>query len=125
MKTIESIRKDLKEIRYYSMYQKDINQALLICPRHEVVEKIKYYNRVIEFAPLQLYHIYFKLYIEGHTQESLAKYLQVTPEYVYKLHMRLLHFFNAIFSFENKYNEAKAYQNSKMEEMRKALAESN
>lgn len=104
MKTTDIIRKELKEIRYYSMYQKDIDKALNFCPNHEVVDLVQIYNRAIGFAPLQLYHIYYKLYIKCHTQESLANDLKLTPEYVYRLHAKLVQFFYSIFNFEYKSN---------------------
>ena len=104
MKTIPLIRKELKEIRYYSMYRKDIDKALDFCPKHEVVDLLQTYNRAIEFAPIQLYHIYYKLYIKCHTQESLANDLKLTPEYIYKLHAKLIQFFYSIFNFECKHN---------------------
>lgn len=90
---IENIRKDLKDIRYYYSYRNDILNAVEFCGESKFTDKVKLYNRIISHAPINLYHLYYNLYISGYTQEALSNKLCYSLEYVSRLNSKLLLFF--------------------------------
>ena len=92
MLTLATIRKDLKEIRYYYARKKLFEEAFESTGVNEIVSKAKRYTEVIVFASPKLYDLYVSLYINNHTQESLARELCYTPEYVQMLNKKLLKF---------------------------------
>lgn len=93
MKTLESIRSDLKEIRYYYSRKKVFDEAKVITGKINSIEsKANTYNLAAQNASPKLYDLYYSLYAQSHTQESLAEALGYTPEYIQMLHKQLLLF---------------------------------
>lgn len=92
MITLNEIRKDLKEIRYYYLRKKMFDEAFESTGVNTVVEKVKKYNALAVTATPKLYDLYVSLYIRNHTQESLSDELGYTPEYMQMLNKRLLKF---------------------------------
>lgn len=86
------IRQDLKFIQKYYIHKKQLDNAETIEAMH-FIYKIKIYNQLIRFAPPMLCLLYKSLYIEGHTQESLAAKSCYAIEYISKLNLRLISFF--------------------------------
>ena len=89
---LETIRADLKEIRYYYTRKDIFDEATKIVGGNNILEKVERYNRVVCHAPPLLYDLYVGLYIKGNTQEALSVELGYTPEYVQMLHKKLLLF---------------------------------
>ena len=90
--TLNEIRRDLKEVRYY-YYRKDVlDKAFKSVSQNNVVEKVNKYNDIVKGAPPQLYDVYISLYTMNLTQEALSVELGYTPEYVQMLNKKLLKF---------------------------------
>ncbi len=90
--SIEDIRKDLKDIRFYYTYRKDLLEASKIIYENELVIKIDVYNKAMIYAPILLYHIYHGLYIQSNTLQSLANKLCFSYDYIQKLNRKLVSF---------------------------------
>lgn len=93
MITISTIKKDLKDIRYYFSRKELFEKALLDVGANEVLEKIKIYNDVVRSASPKLYDIYVSLYLSNLTQENLSEILGYTSEHISRLNSQLLNFF--------------------------------
>ena len=92
MKTLTEIRNDLKEIRYYYTRKNDIDNSFRFTGTSALLDVVNLYNNQIRFAPLRLYDIYSSLYIENHTQESLAVKFGCSTENIQKSHKKLLEY---------------------------------
>jgi len=92
MLSLDVIRNDLKDIRYYYARKKMFDEAFASTGINEVVQKAKKYNDIISSAPPRLYDMYVSLYIKNHTQESLSNELCYTAEYIQMLNKQLLIF---------------------------------
>lgn len=93
MKTVDEIRKDLNDIRYfYSRTKKLMNQASSFgdCDTAELVKK---YSQVVRHASPKLFDLYVCLYVNNLTQESTAEYFCCSREYIAKLSKSLILFF--------------------------------
>ena len=92
MLTLNQIRKDLKEIRYYYSRRKTLDSIFTDILHKAVQNTIQKYNEAISEAPLQLYDLYVNLYVMYHTQESLSEEWRYTPYHIYCLNKKLLLF---------------------------------
>ncbi len=90
--SIADIRKDLKDIRFYYTYRKDLLEASKIIYENELVNKIDIYNKAMICAPILLYHIYYGLYIQSNTLQSLANKLCFSYDYIQRLNNKLVSF---------------------------------
>ncbi|MCM1295584.1 MAG: hypothetical protein NC311_08575 [Muribaculaceae bacterium] len=91
MITLNEIREDLKDIRYYYLRKPMFEEALKFTGRmNEIKGKVDMYNEIMLKAQPRMYDLYYSLYIRNHTQESLSEELGYTPEYIQKLNKRLL-----------------------------------
>lgn len=99
--TLNEIRQQLKTIRLYYMHKAKFDEAFEALP-HKVKELAEQYAAIISCAPLDLYMIYCKLYVDGLTQEATAEELNYCPEYIRQKNKRLLLF------FQKKLNEREA-----------------
>ena len=79
MKSLEEIREDLKDIRYYYSKQKMFDHGVV---QNDVVEKATKYNEAMKKAPVRLYDLYVSLYINNNTQAALAFDWDVSCEYI-------------------------------------------
>ena len=93
--TIEEIKNDLKNIRYYYSRRNTLDKSLNDIGVTEVLKKIEKYNQLICGAPARLIDIYYSLYHENNTQDSLACKLGYTPAYVYRLNKKLIDYLYA------------------------------
>lgn len=82
MKTLDKIREDLKEIRYYYSRQHYFDEAAKKVGTSTVLDKVHRYNMAICSAPPLLYDLYTGLYVRNLTQESLSAEMYYTPEYI-------------------------------------------
>lgn len=92
MKTLDELREDLKEIRYYYARKQAMENGFLSTGKNEVVKKVERYNTAMKIAPIRLYDIYVGLYLNNYTQEAYSMELNYTPEYIQRLNKQLLKF---------------------------------
>ena len=89
--TLNEIRQQLKTIRLYYMNKARFSAAFDTLP-HSVTELAATYAAIINSAPLDLYLIYYELYIKGLTQETAAADLNYCTEYIRQKNKKLLLF---------------------------------
>lgn len=92
--TIEKIRKDLKNIRTYYADREVLDAAFRILP-HRVKGLVDFYAKMISEVPLELYKVYYELYVRGLTQEAAAEELNYCTEYVRMKNKELLMYFQS------------------------------
>ena len=90
--TIDEIRADLREIRYYYSKQKVFDSAAKTVSRSSVMDTVDIYNEVIKFAPARLYDLYIALYVQNNSQEALAYDWGFSAEYIRRLNKQLYGF---------------------------------
>ncbi len=93
--TNEDIRGNLKNIRFYYSYIKDFKNDWAKFDNN-LINTVNLYNSIIRKAPIRLYHMYYELYIENHTQHSLANKLCYCEGYIQQLNRKLI-----LFLYEN------------------------
>ena len=89
---LKQIREDLKNIRYYFARKELLDKAIQCSGKSDLLTKIETYNIAMQSAPPKLLDVYYSLYIQNHTQESLADELGFTNDYIYRLNKNLLKF---------------------------------
>ncbi len=89
--TTEEIRNELKTIRLYYADKAKMDAAFQVLP-HKTADLVRSYAEVIRNVPLDLYRIYFELYVKGLTQESAAEKLNYCCEYVRMKNKKLLEY---------------------------------
>ena len=99
--TLNEIRRELKTIRLYYTNRARFSAAFESLP-HSVTELADRYAAMVNFAPLDLYLIYYELYVKGLTQEAAAEELNYSTEYIRQKNKRLLLF------LQQKINEKEA-----------------
>ena len=92
MITLQQIRADLREIRYYYLNKARMDEAFQTTGRNEIMDLVEKYHKAIKMAPIKLYDLYAGLYIKGYTQEAYSIVVNYTPEYIQMLHKQLLQF---------------------------------
>ena len=92
MLTLNKIREDLKEIRYYYSRKElfDTHSGCIV--PNAILEKAHRYNEAVRTAPPRLYDIYVRLYIKNYTQEGLGDELGYTLQHINSLNKKLLLF---------------------------------
>jgi len=103
MISLEKIREDLKDIRYYYARTHIFDTAKSNVGLNKILDKVEIYNQAILSAPPRLFDLYVCLYTMGYTQEALSAELGFTPEYVQMQHKKMLLFLQA--KFEEKQGE--------------------
>lgn len=92
MVSLNKIRDDLKEVRYYYARKELFDETFKSISANTILEKVYRYNDAIRTAPLRLYDLYVCLYTKNYTQAALAIELDYTTEYIQMLHKKLLLF---------------------------------
>ena len=100
--TLDAIRKELKEVRYYYGRRAIFDKALREVGNKNMMDLVKKDNDAVRTARPKHYDIYISLYVNYHTQEQLSEELNYSPDYVRKLNKDLLKF------LQNKLNEQEA-----------------
>ena len=103
--TINQIKEDLKNIKYYYGRKKVFDNAFSSTGENDIIATLKKYNSVVVSAPPKLYDIYVSLYVNNHTQESLSNELGYTPEYIFRRNKELVKFLNKKFNEGENKNE--------------------
>ena len=98
MLSLDIIRKELKDVRYYYSRKEIFDLDISYLGANDVLEKVKKYNTAIQSAPPRLYDLYICLYIRNYTQGSLSLELGYTAEYIQMLHKKLLIFLQSYLS---------------------------
>ena len=97
MKTMQEVRQDLNEIRYYYSKQKLFDSTAQSVVGNAVLEKVQRYNRAMKNAPPRLYDVYISLYIQNNTQAALAYDWDFTPDYIKQLNRQLCEYLVTVF----------------------------
>ena len=92
MFSVATIRKDLKDIRYYYSRKEIFDKAEYCVGKNEMLKKIDIYNKAVCLASPQLYDLYVSLYLHNNTQESLSEILGYSFEYISRLNTKLVKF---------------------------------
>lgn len=103
MNTVNSIREDLKNIKYYYSRKAVFDKVVNYVGESEFTKKIELYNTAIKLASPRLYDLYISLYLGNETQESLADKLGYASEYISRLNSQLVRFFLKEFKKEESY----------------------
>ena len=103
MISLEKIREDLKDIRYYYARKHIFDTVKGNVGLNKILDKVEIYNQAILSAPPRLFDLYVCLYTMGYTQEGLSAELGFTHEYVQMQHKKMLLFLQA--QFEEKQDE--------------------
>ena len=90
--TLNEIRADLQEIRYYYSHKEMFDSAISITGGNAILEKVKRYNEAATKAPLRLYEIYIELHVNDKTQEGFADERNYSAGYIQQLNKELLRF---------------------------------
>jgi len=85
MLTIQQIREDLNDIRFYYSKQKAIDYASKTVVQSSVVDKVNKYNQAVKDAPVRLYDLYISLYVQNNTQAALAYDWDCSERYIAKM----------------------------------------
>ena len=89
--TLNEIRQQLKTIRLYYTSKARFSAAFDTLP-HSVTGLAERYAKMVNGAPLDLYLVYYELYVLGLTQEAAAVALNYRTEYIRQKNKRLLLF---------------------------------
>lgn len=89
MKSIESIREDLREIRYYYSMKSVFDSASNTVKPIALLSKVQRYHEIMENAPARLFVIYVSLYVNNNSQATLAEDWGYSREYVKELNQQL------------------------------------
>ena len=89
--TLNEIRQQLKAIRLYNTNKARFSAAFDTLP-HSVTELAEKYAKMMKGAPLDLYFVYYELYVKGLTQEAAAEEMNFCTEYIRQKNKRLLLF---------------------------------
>lgn len=98
MVTMQAIREDLKEIRYYYSKQKLFDSASKCVVESSVLEKVNRYNQAVKNAPARLYDLYISVYTQNNTLFAMTYEWDYCYDYIKQLNKQLceflLHYFN-------------------------------
>ena len=92
MLTLDKIREDLKEVRYYYSRKKLFDEHSGSISPNAVLEKVQRYNDAVKNAEPKLYDTYVCLYVKNYTQEGMGDELGYTLQHIKALNKRLLLF---------------------------------
>lgn len=92
MKTLQEIRADLMEIKFYYANEKEIIEASKITGLRRLAETVKEYNEAISNAKGQLYMLYVALYVHNNSQMVVADDWNCSVDYIKRLNKQLLQY---------------------------------
>ncbi len=95
MITLQQIRDDLKEIRYYMSRKAVFDKSAESVGQNAIETKMGLYNSIVCNASPRLYDLYVSLYLENNTQESLSETLGYSVVHIGRLNGQLLKFLQA------------------------------
>ena len=92
MISLERVRRDLKDIRYYYARKAVLESVKGDVGINKVRSMVDRYNKIILNAPLYLFDLYVCLYVKGYTQDKMAVELNVSSQYVHSQNKKLVEF---------------------------------
>lgn len=92
MKSLNEVKKELKQIRFYYANKKDIEKFSESVGENYIVNIVKQYNEAVCNAPIQLYYLYCCLYLNNNSQEVVAEDWSYSVKYIQKLNKALCEF---------------------------------
>lgn len=98
MVTMQAIREDLRQIRYYYSKKKAFEDAAKYVIPSSVLEKVDRYNQAVKDAPPRLYDIYVALYVQNNTQAALAYEWDYCNDHIKRLNKQLCEYFFKVFN---------------------------
>lgn len=93
MITIEIIKRELEDIRYYYSRRDMFDKAFDSVGKNAIVQTVNRYNETICTAPPKIYEMYVSLYVQCCTYEAAAEALCYSVNYVYKTNKKIVNFF--------------------------------
>ena len=93
MITIETIKTELANIRYYHARKDSFDKAFDSVGQNGILDTVNRYNQVICTAPPRIYEMYVCLYVQCCTYEAAAETLCYSVNYVYKTNKKIVDFF--------------------------------
>lgn len=90
--TLNQIRDDLKEIRYYYSMKELFDSAANTVKPIALLDKVGRYNEAMKTAPGRLFIVYVSLYVQNNSQTALADDWGFTREYIKDLNQKLVEF---------------------------------
>ena len=87
--TLEDVKADLRELRYYYARQRDLDGASRLVGKSKIAEKAERYNAAVRKAPVKLYDLYISLYVNNNTQLVVALDWDCTVDYIKQLCYKL------------------------------------
>ena len=93
MITIETIKRELEDIRYYYARRDMFDKAFDSVGKNTILQTVHRYNEAICSAPPKVYEMYVSLYIQCCTYEAAAEALCYSVNYVYKTNKKIVNFF--------------------------------
>ena len=92
MISLNEIREDLRDVRFYYMRKKVFDANAKSVGVNAIQKKVDKYNSVVQTAPPRLYDLYIGLYVEGNTQQGYSIELGYTEKHIQKQNKELLLF---------------------------------
>lgn len=92
MKTLQEIREDLAEIKFYYANEKEIIVAEKVTGQMRLTETVKTYNEAVSNAKGRLYMLYVSLYIHNNSQMVVADDWDCSVDYIKRLNRQLLQY---------------------------------
>lgn len=92
MKTLQEIREDLAEIKFYYANEKEIVAAEKVTGQMRLRETVKAYNEAVGNAKGQLYMLYVALYVHNNSQMVVADDWDCSVDYIKRLNRKLLQY---------------------------------
>lgn len=89
MVTMDQIRSELQELRYYYSKQRELDVAAKGVGESAVKEKAERYNAAIRKAPVRLYDLYVSLYVHNNTQLVVSLDWDRSIDYIKRLNKKL------------------------------------
>ena len=92
MLTIQKVRDDLRDIRYYFSKQKLFDDVSKTVVRNSVRDTVERYNQAVKDAPARLFDLYISLYVHNNSQSALADDWNFSDAYIRLLNQKLCEF---------------------------------
>ena len=95
MKSLDEIRGDLRFIREYYRFKKNMKYPFTVLGHGNYEKMIEGYTSIASTAPKRLVQVYEELYLNDKKQKALSIEWKVTEKYIQILNKRLLVFLQA------------------------------
>jgi len=92
MLTLQEIRDDLRDIRYYYGMKEMFDKSADTIKPLAIIEKVNRYNKAMEKAPARMLALYLALYVYNNSQIVVAEDWQLSKEHIRNQNKRLLDF---------------------------------